>query len=448
MSQDIQALLQTLYGTASAAQAGVPSAVNNGNPNTVYNRAWDKQVVPAPIPPPSFNVANLPRYDARTGPAWAPPSSLQAMDVRPRWGGLAPTTPVPPGTVTPPGGGTTAPPMSDPTPPLPTGGGGNVPPSERPGGVINPNVGGAGRNNNTYGNQLDDFGHLLPSLGGTGTTGGSGRDFGSSLTANGRGLFNNVNGVWGIDPTVARNLGLNSNGTLSWQQAVDVAQDFLLPLGRNSIMSMITGKPETMNMYLSQGGYDQNSMTGGSWDVSNMIGMLATQLTGLPVNRIMDGIGQLGVRLGWDDGNVFVNHYLDNATNAIRGGLNETQARMQNSLTRAMDQMIRDSANGGKPQQTPEQRMAAIMQGIQNQINRQGTIVGRGGSLGGGTRNANFAPGTTSAEQGHHGGLLRGGTDAGVITGDAARAYFAGMAASSDRAIREALAQRARKEVR
>lgn len=183
---DLQTLVQQL------GQSGVPSGVNNGNPNTVYNMANSSPATPVgPGTPWDFSMSN----------PW---------DIRPNWNGQlnlapvipppAPPTPVPPGPVT--GGPLPPNPIITPwTPPLNPpgrggeggGGGGN-----RPGG----GVGGGG------------------ALGGGGAGGGGAGGAGGA--GGGGGGMPGLGGTW-----LGGKLGVGPDGTFDWQQAIDMGLDVL-----------------------------------------------------------------------------------------------------------------------------------------------------------------------------------------------------------------------------
>ena len=163
LQSNVQQLLQTGSGLQTTAQSGVPSGVNNGNPNTPYN--WASyipsiinnslgQPTGATFNPITATVPNMSPYGNQTPFTPDPfiamllsqlqaPRSPQASQL-PGYGQgnslidrilanmlRGPTTPAPttPGTTTPPGGGTTTPPGGG-TPVIgtpPSGTGSNAP---------------------------------------------------------------------------------------------------------------------------------------------------------------------------------------------------------------------------------------------------------------------------------------------------------------------------------
>lgn len=303
----VQSLLQQLAGTASAGQANLPSNVNNGNPNTIYNQplksggylppvtnAFDQwRINPAPQAPqgaidwqqlaahaPGNNLASF-------LPKW--PTVAPAVNI-PGWGGT-PNPPIPP-PVTPPGGVNT---------------GGNLPPSTPGAGGGGPGVqpvvhgGGPGLQDPNAGHYADFTGGLdhynfdamnfqdLMS-GGQGGLGATTPVSPAALTGGTTVGSNFLNGLLNV---VESKTG--TTGGVSWQQAVDA---LVLP----------------GNAYLS---------ASKKWDLSNLLAGLAQKFTGLPINAIMNSVGQYLTKnpskMSWLPSwlrNIFTSHYQDNAANA------------------------------------------------------------------------------------------------------------------------------------
>lgn len=197
---DIQQLMQDLYGTQTTAQSSVPSAVNNGNPGTVYNTAAS-QAAPQLAGFPNAIPSSLPPPQAPWDFTYS-----QAMDPRPIWDGNWDTVPLPPAAPPPPSGGNNPPPST----------GGNNPPN-----IYTPptQIGG--------GNENGGGGYHFPS-GGGGSFGGGGTNTGGGSTVGGggnfggglEGLLTGLGGTW-----AGGKLGVGPDGTYDWQQGLDTILD-------------------------------------------------------------------------------------------------------------------------------------------------------------------------------------------------------------------------------
>ena len=392
---DVQALIQSL----------VPSSVNNGNPNTVYNNPAVPMTTGAgewyiPQVNPAANLAginlNLPIWQApATGGGFTLPRNLinfTGTTIDPNW--------VP--TINTPGGVGTGTPVT-----------------------TIPSAGGSGYTS-TGGNGTGWSGDLI--------TAGPGN---SPHATNGGGTsYNPVGGwsgnVWDLSSGLARQTGANADGSYSWQQIADMAQDVLMPIG---IMDAF-GNPQGNNWYLSQGGYENKS---GSWDISNVLASLGTAFTGLPVNTILSKLGQFGAGRGWSENNLFVNHYLDNVTNELRNFGNQINNQMSQQTSELAAKSIADSLARAGLAAPIGQRMDNAMSGVQSRINSNAAHAARGGAFFGGA-------GASGRQVSDLASGIRGGAD--VVTGAAAQAMFGGLAAGADSAIKAALAARAAKSLR
>lgn len=202
------------------------------------------------------------------------------------------------------------------------------------GGGANPNQaaatagGGGGAAGNGGGN-----GQTASQSGGVGGTilgfGGSGSGIKSSNGASGTGAkmsfgsgggnYSGASTLYNMAPEVANKLGINPNGTISWQQLAD----YLIP----------------GDAYLSKTG---------QWDVSNVVTAMLGQITGLPVDSILTKLGQ--VQAGQDDPQNFIermliDHYMDKLNNQLAGQMNMSQAEFQQNIAPLISQAIADSVD-------------------------------------------------------------------------------------------------------
>lgn len=254
---DIQSLIQQLAGTHTAGQANVPSAVNNGNPNTVYNVAPPQ----GGYLPPVTNGYDHWRINPTGGAVnWAQMAQQGGGGM---WGSGTPTLPRPPTPVptTPPTswgfptpGGTTPPPSTGGTPPpiMST----NDPPQQGPG----PNANGPGDNaegqHSGTGRGLDwidlppgDIGLSdHPTATNTGQAGSidSSHGWGDLTTTEiqdtlGASLNLGQAGQSLANSALGRALGIKADGTLSVGQVLD----WLIP---GNVYMAQTGKLNLLNM--------------------------------------------------------------------------------------------------------------------------------------------------------------------------------------------------------
>lgn len=252
---DVQKLIQSL----------VPSAVNNGNPNTVYNTA-----------PPTLDAAGT-LYTPNL-PSAASVTALQRAGV---------ALPASQGWQAPVGGGG----ANLPKPVLPafTGNPGWVPmtPPANTGGGGGGSGGGIGGNptpnlprqptqvQNSPGWDRVEQGSLSP---------GTGSYLQPGFTWTGGGYTRGP---------VSFGSGSGSGGSMDWNQLADVGLDALGLKG------------------------DFYHSGTGKWDASNIIAGLIKTATGLPVNSFMSWLGELGIKNGWSDKNIFVDHVVDQIRNRL-----------------------------------------------------------------------------------------------------------------------------------
>lgn len=308
--QEIQSLLQSLTGMQSNIQGATPFTANNGNPNTVYNLSAPnvRQFNPA--------TGNLPAMGDASG-NWAVPATgaggldpnllalLQQLMV-----GRTPITPtVPPlqlNPLTPPTPGTGGNPQPVTPAPTPTdmrniitdqgGEGGGM--GAMPGGLYgvgaNMNFGGG----NTVGGNL-----------GSGTNSGS----------NTGGFYSPATGLWGAAPGLANQLGMNADGSMDWQQGLDL----FLP----------------GNLY--------NSQTN-EWNQGGILGALAEQLLGFPgVAGIINKIGEKATTDANpnNDNNWFARQFLNNVTNRAQGLSNQIGAQALNKFAKVNNPIMKEELN-------------------------------------------------------------------------------------------------------
>lgn len=228
---DVQRLIQNL----------TPSAVNNGNPNTVYNTApvpttdgqgrWSAPTVSPAASIPALNLAAL--------PAWIPPTGGGGIVPGPILPQLSPLTP---GT----GGGGGTGPLSPVIPPGPT-----QPPtgSPRPGSLpLGPGPGPGGTPVNRYGT-FGSGGMLGPSGGGTGSANLGGGSFSwqalvdalseplipGDLFHSGTQEWDVSNGLMGALDSLVGPLASQVAGMVGNQTGADWYRDHLLDIARNQM---------------------------------------------------------------------------------------------------------------------------------------------------------------------------------------------------------------------
>lgn len=211
----VQQLIQSLAGIQTTAQQNASNAANNGNPNTVYNTsAWGYGGPPVMDSNGAWSTnqfspaAVLQAQNLNFG-SWQAPAGTGSTTGG-GWGNLRPVLPpniadpnwVP--TTPPGGGGTTTPPTTTP----PTGGGG-TPVTGGNGGVSDYPLW------NGPGGGWSPPGGLQP---GNTPTGGN------NLNKPGTGPTSSI-GQWLTTGQGGQLLGMNPDGTISWQQLVDLVSE-------------------------------------------------------------------------------------------------------------------------------------------------------------------------------------------------------------------------------
>ena len=202
---DVQQLIQSL----------VPSGVNNGNPNTIYNAPpamdaagnWFASALPTAASIRELRLAGVPLPQSSP----LPMNTIQPVDTRPLAPG--PWTPPdswfpvqPPGTVAPPN---TEVPIQNPT----------LPPNTGP--ITSVDL---GHQSGAY-NPSPDIPLGNGVMGGIGYYGG----MGGGAPAAGSGSANyGASGLWGSNPGLAGLLGLDQSGRMSWQQLLDILSEPLI----------------------------------------------------------------------------------------------------------------------------------------------------------------------------------------------------------------------------
>lgn len=262
----IQSALQQQTGLQTAAQGAVPSAVNNGNPNTIYNTPWGQTFTNTPPPPMTTALGQwyIPQSQA---PGWAPPAGQTVNPTPIMW----------PNPVFPTNGGAGAPP--------PGGGSGGVPGiAGKP--AVPPNVlggGGVPTQQGVYKPVPPNWDDIL-------------RKSGVQVGADGTSTWNRAQ-QW--TKAVESRLGgaRDQNGNWDWKQIIDIVTEPLLG----------------GNLWLS-----------GSkkWDASNGIASLIQSMTGIPVGDIMNKLGKWQATQNdpadsWIE-KLLADHWEDNAQNDVR----------------------------------------------------------------------------------------------------------------------------------
>lgn len=213
----VQQLIQSLAGIQTTAQQNASNSANNGNPNTVYNTStWGYGGPPVMNSGGSWSTnqfspaAVLQGLNLNLG-GWTAPTNTNSGDPL---GALRP--------VLPPGGITLNPswPTTPPTPPNNGGGGGGgTPPVTPPQTVVDPPIVDTGNGTGGAGGGGIGTGGV-----GGGSGGGSGSvDLGNGWSGNVTGI--NLGSLAGT--SLGNSLGVRGDGTLPWQQVVDIALEFI-----------------------------------------------------------------------------------------------------------------------------------------------------------------------------------------------------------------------------
>lgn len=182
--------------------------------------------------------------------------------------------------------------------------------------------GGNGMDRSQAASQSGGGGGTIMGFGGSGagiksagnSTGGGSMSFGS-----GGGNYGGASTLYSMAPEVANKLGINPNGTISWQQLAD----YVIP----------------GDAYLSKTG---------QWDVSNVVTAMLGEITGLPIDSILTKLGE--IQAGQDDPQNFIermliDHYMDKLNNKLAGQMNMSQAEFSSKIAPLISQAIADSVN-------------------------------------------------------------------------------------------------------
>lgn len=306
--QDIQSLLQSLTGMQSNIQGSLPFTSNNGNPNTVYNLSAPnvRQFNPATgnVPPMGDALGNW--AVPANGAGGLDPNLLNLLQQL-----LVGRTPINP----------TVPPLTlNPLTPATPGTGGTPQPVAPP-----PNQTTIDQTTRDYGG--DTGGGMAAGPGGLygvganfgNGTGGVAGNTGTGSASNSGGFYSPATGLWGAAPGLANQLGMNSDGSMDWQQGLDL----FLP----------------GNLY--------NSQTN-EWNQGGIIGALAEQLLGLPgVSGIINKIGEKATTDANpdNDNNWFARQFLNNVTNRAQGLSNQIGAQALNKFAKVNNPIMKEELN-------------------------------------------------------------------------------------------------------
>lgn len=428
MADNIQSLLQQLAGTGSAGQAWLPSSVNNGNPNTVYNQppaeggyipptsdAQGNWMINKPAPQTTVDWSKL-----VTDPKAATQNLLPVWDI---------SNSVPPAIGPTPVTGQPSTGTPQPTPVTPTPKPAPVVPGNYQWVVMNGKVPGMNTqlynsdpryraawdqavkehkstfNGKTYtkDSSVDSIVNRLKQLYGdpnfsgasaSQTQQGGGGGAGGNMTGGGKttaflgvggapsasqgpvkgqgnwsftgnaGGENGLQGLQNLPDGIQAALGVSPEGSLNWQQIAD----FVLP----------------GNVYLSQTG---------QWDASNFIAAMLGEITGLPIDSLLTKLGQW--QAGQDDPEnwfekMLIDHYMDKAQNQLAGKLNMSTQQFKAQIAPLLSQQIAQSVDmsGIKMQDSAVDALLKKAEAKMNEklAEKEATKGGRGGE--GGTRPA------------------------------------------------------------
>ena len=182
--------------------------------------------------------------------------------------------------------------------------------------------GGNGTDRSQAASQSGGGGGTIMGFGGSGSgiqSAGGGSTGGTKSFGSGGGNYAGASTLYNLAPEVANKLGINPNGTISWQQLAD----YLIP----------------GDAYLSKSG---------QWDVSNVVTTILGNITGLPIDSILTKLGQ--IQAGQDDPQNFIermliDHYMDKLNNQLAGKMNMSQAEFQSKIAPLISQAIADSVD-------------------------------------------------------------------------------------------------------
>jgi hypothetical protein len=266
----IQTVLQKLAGTASAGQANLPSSINNGNPNTIYNQKPPQGGYLPPVTNGFDQWRINPMPQSQTAPVnWqslaanAPGNNLSSM--LPKWPTTVPVVNVPGW------GGTTPPPVVPGTTPLPPPGtpvvpgtGGNL--GNHPGGGGVGGGGGGGLNTGS-GRGLREL-DLVPGSIGLFDKQTTGTELSKTLDDSvgwGDLAQGDIQGILGTslnlgqagsslaNSALGRSLGIKADGTLSIGEILDwviPGNIYMSQTGKLNLLSAIPGLLSKLNPVL------------------------------------------------------------------------------------------------------------------------------------------------------------------------------------------------------
>lgn len=460
---DIQSILQQATGVQTMGQSWLPSGVNNGNPNTVYNVAPPEGGY---IPPTSDAFGNwfINRPMAPAVTDWStmirdPAQTVSAA--KPVWDL---STSVPPAA----GGGTTTPAPSTPAP--------TTPAPTTPAPVTNPSQWfGAGKatagqkgplsnqtlvNSNPAAKEAWDRIFMMhngkfdrtsdwaaierdlntfyqeavargvptanPSQPATGTgSGGSGQPRGGSSAGGGGSTFLGIGSSPAASTGPVRGSGTSaftgsagdSSGLTGLQNLPNGIQQSLGVNADGSISwEQIADFILPGNAFLSQTG---------EWDASNVIANLLGQMTGLPIDSLMTKLGEW--QAGQDDPQnwferMLIDHYMDKNQNWLAGKMNISQQEFQKNIAPLISQAIADSVDMASINMQDSAVQNLLNQAeakMQEKLNQNSSGGGRGGNgpSRSGTQAGGYYGGDVTVSRGGGGGGGGGGAGT-VIVGD------------------------------
>lgn len=206
----------------------------------------------------------------------------------------------------------------------------------------------------------------------SGASAGSNPSGGSWSFGSGGGNYGGASTLYNFSPAIAEKIGINPNGTIAWQQLADL----VLP----------------GNVYLSNTG---------NWDASNLATALLGQISGLPIDSIVNKLGEL--QAGQDDPQNFIermliDHYLDNVSNKLQGQLNISQNEFKNQIAPLLSQAIADSVNISSLDIQNEAVASLLDKAAKKEQEKVAAKTPQGGG-GGGERGGNRGTGTNSGNR-------------------------------------------------
>lgn len=234
--------------------------------------------------------------------------------------------------------------------------------------------GGNGTDRSQAASQSGGGGGTIIGFGGSGSgiqSAGGASTGGSKSFGAGGGNYAGASTLYNMAPEVANKLGINPNGTISWQQLAD----YLIP----------------GDAYLSKSG---------QWDVSNVVTAMLGQITGLPVDSIITKLGE--IQAGQDDPQNFIermliDHYMDKMNNKLAGQMNMSQAEFQSKIAPLISQAIADTVDISSLD-IQNDAVNSLLEKAENKMQeklQQNQPSGRGGGNEGGGRSGGGSRGYT-----------------------------------------------------